>query len=172
MSKIKFNQAKIIDENKIHKLISTHTDPAEIKEILKKAEERKGLNLDDCAKLLSIQEPESMARLFKSAKKVKQAIYGPRLVLFAPLYVSSFCVNDCAYCAFHTRNLASRKKLTLNEVKEQVEILEAMGHKRLLLEFGEHPNENPIDYVVEVIKTIYATKKGPGEIRRVNVNLG
>ena len=171
MSKIKFNPAKIIDENKIHKLISTHTDPAEIKEILKKAEEKKGLNLDDCAKLLSIQEPESMARLFKSAKKVKQAIYGPRLVLFAPLYVSNFCVNDCAYCAFHTRNPALRKKLTLTEVKEQVEILEAMGHKRLLLEFGEHPLKNPINYAVEVIKTIYATKKGRGEIRRVNVNL-
>lgn len=171
MSKINFNKISIIDENKIQALMSESADHAEIKDILEKAEIMKGLSLKECAKLLSIKDAESLARLFKSAKKVKQAIYGPRLVLFAPLYISNFCVNDCEYCAFHTRNPAPRKKLTLAEVKEQVEILEAMGHKRLLLEFGEHPLENPMDYVVEVIKTIYATKIGRGEIRRVNVNL-
>ncbi|MBL7141600.1 [FeFe] hydrogenase H-cluster radical SAM maturase HydG [Patescibacteria group bacterium] len=166
-----FDKINIIDENKIQELIARQAGYSEIKEILQKSEEMKGLSLNDCAKLLSIQSPEPLKMLFTSAKKVKEAIYGPRLVLFAPLYASNFCVNDCEYCAFHTRNPVARKKLTLDEVKEQVEILEAMGHKRLLLEFGEHPVESPIDYVVDVIKTIYATKKGQGEIRRVNVNI-
>lgn len=171
MTKINIDKINIIDENEIQKLITTQVCKSEIKEILQKGEEMKGLSLNDCAKLLSIQDIEFLERLFASAKKVKMTIYGPRLVLFAPLYVSNFCVNDCEYCAFHARNTAPRKKLTLEEVKEQVEILEVMGHKRLLLEFGEHEIENPIDYVVDVIKTIYATKKGQGEIRRVNVNI-
>lgn len=161
----------IINENKIQELITMQTCRSEVKEILQKGEEKKGLSLDDCAKLLSIQDGELLEMLFASAKKVKMAIYGPRLVLFAPLYISNFCVNDCEYCAFHARNTATRKKLTLKEVKEQVKILEAMGHKRLLLEFGEHEIENPIDYSVDVIKTIYDTKEGQGEIRRVNVNI-
>lgn len=171
MSQINVNRIKIIDGNKIQKLMAARASRSEINEILKKSEEKNGLTLEECAKLLSIKDAESLAMLFRSAKKVKEAIYGPRLVLFAPLYVSSFCVNDCEYCAFHARNSAPRKKLTLAEVKEQVEILEDMGHKRLLLEFGEHPLENPIDYAVEVIEAIYAVKKGRGEIRRVNVNL-
>ncbi|MDP3244218.1 MAG: [FeFe] hydrogenase H-cluster radical SAM maturase HydG [bacterium] len=166
-----FQESNIIEENKIQELIKTQTCRKEVEEILQKGEGMKGLDLNDCAKLLSIQDTEILEMLFASAKKVKLAIYGPRLVLFAPLYCSNFCINDCEYCAFHTRNQAARKKLTLEEIKEQVEILEAMGHKRLLLEFGEHPIENPIDYVVDVIKTIYATKKGQGEIRRVNVNI-
>jgi 2-iminoacetate synthase len=166
-----FNQQNIINENKIQALITNSACPSEIREILTKGEEMKGLSLADCAKLLSIQDVELLQLLFISAKKVKQAIYGPRLVLFAPLYVSNFCVNNCQYCAFHVSNPAPRKKLSLAEVKEQVEILAAMGHKRLLLEFGEHEIKNPIDYVVEAIKTIYAVKKGQGEIRRVNVNI-
>jgi len=151
--------------------MTAQTSPEEIKDILAKGEGMKGLDLSDCAKLLAIEDQELLARLWQSAKKVKLAIYGPRLVLFAPLYCSNFCINDCEYCAFHVRNPARRKKLSLAEIKEQVEILEAMGHKRLLLEFGEHPKENTIDYAIEVIKTIYATKNGRGEIRRVNVNL-
>ncbi len=161
----------IINEDKIQELMISQTSHSEVREILQKGEEMKGLALDDCAKLLSIQNTELLEMLFASAKKVKMAIYGPRLVLFAPLYCSNFCVNDCEYCAFHTRNPVFRKKLSLEEVKEQVEILEAMGHKRLLLEFGEHPAENPIDYMVDVIKAIYGAKKGRGEIRRVNVNI-
>ena len=171
MPKMNFDKINIIDENKIQELITKPAGHSEIKEILQKGGEIKGLSLNDCAKLLSIQDPELLELLFISAKEVKETIYGPRLVLFAPLYASNFCVNNCEYCAFHTRNPVPRNKLTLDEVKEQVEILEAMGHKRLLLEFGEHSVENPIDYVVDVIKTIYATKKGRGEIRRVNVNI-
>lgn len=162
---------EIINENKIQELIKVRTNQKEVLEILKKAEKMKGLKIEESAKLLSIDQPELLEKVFLSASKVKMAIYGPRLVLFAPLYGSSYCVNDCEYCAFHSRNQAPRKKLTLKEVKEQVEILESMGHKRLLLEFGEDPQENPIDYVIDVIKTVYATKKGHGEIRRVNVNI-
>lgn len=168
---MKINASKIINENKIGELMKVQADREEVADILQKGEEMKGLALEDCAKLLSIQKRELLEMLFASAKKVKMAIYGPRLVLFAPLYVSNFCVNDCEYCAFHLRNSAARRKLTLQEIKEQTEILEAMGHKRLLLEFGEHPIENPINYVVEAIRTIYATKKGRGAIRRVNVNI-
>lgn len=166
-----FDNINIIDENKIQELIAAQASPSEIKKILQKGEKMKGLSLNDCAKLLSIQDSEFLKMLFASAKKVKMAIYGSRIVLFAPLYVSNFCVNDCEYCAFHTRNTATRKKLTLEEIRKQVEILERMGHKRLLLELGEHDVENSIDYVAEVIKTIYGTKKGLGEIRRVNVNI-
>ncbi|MDO8513609.1 MAG: [FeFe] hydrogenase H-cluster radical SAM maturase HydG [bacterium] len=171
MTDLDLAKINIIEDDKLLKLLSTRTGHSEVKEILKKGEELKGLDLNDCAKLLSIQGDKLLEMLFASAKKVKMTIYGPRLVLFAPLYCSSFCVNDCDYCAFHTRNPASRVKLSLESIKEQVEILEAMGHKRLLLEFGEHPIENPIEYVVDVIRTIYATKKAPGEIRRVNVNI-
>lgn len=171
MTNLDLEKLNIIEEDKLLNLLSIQTSISEGEEILKKAEELKGLSLNDCAKLLSIRDDKFIEKLFASAKKVKMAIYGPRIVLFAPLYCSSFCVNDCDYCAFHTRNTAPRVKLPLEQIKEQVEILVAMGHKRLLLEFGEHPIENPIEYVVDAIRTIYATKKGHGEIRRVNVNI-
>ncbi len=171
IEKSKIDASKIISEGQIQALLKTQADSQEIDEILQKAEEKKGLNLKDCAKLLSIQTPELLEKLFQSAKKIKQSIYGSRLVLFAPLYLSNFCINDCAYCAFHTRNPAKRKKLTVEEIQDQVKTLEAMGHKRLLLECGEHPIKNPIDYVIKAIETIYSTKQGQGEIRRVNVNI-
>jgi 2-iminoacetate synthase len=139
--------------------------------ILNKALAKKGLNLEEVGYLINAENPELIEKMFDAAHKIKREIYGERLVFFAPLYVSSFCVNDCEYCGFHCRNRAPRKKLTLEEVEEQVKILEDMGHKRLLLEFGEHPIKNPIDYVVDVIRTIYRTKSGKGEIRRVNVNI-
>lgn len=163
----------VIDEKKINNILKKQLNPnfVQVVKILKKAKQKKGLTMEEAGILLNIADPKMMAELFKAASEIKREIYGDRLVLFAPLYVSSFCVNDCEYCAFHLRNKATRKKLTLREVEEQVKVLEDMGHKRLLLEFGEDPINNPIDYVVEVIKKIYATKKGRGEIRRVNVNI-
>ncbi len=142
-----------------------------VEEIIEKAKKLNGLNLEEVGVLVNTNDEKLVREMQQAAHEVKMAIYGSRLVLFAPLYVSSFCVNDCEYCGFHRRNQALRKKLSLDEVQEQVEILEDMGHKRLLLEFGEDPKENPIDYVVDVIKTIYATRKGRGSIRRVNVNI-
>jgi len=139
---------------------------------LQKAGEKKGLSLEDIGVLVNVKDRELIKRMFEVANRIKREIYGWRLVLFAPLYVSNFCLNDCEYCGFHFRNSMVRRRLTLEEVAEQVRILEDMGHKRLLLEFGEHSKKNPIDYVVDVIKTIYQTKSGRGEIRRVNVNIG
>lgn len=161
------NQEKIFDI--LEKTKSTNRNRA--KEIIEKAKKLRGLNLEEVGVLVNADDEKLAQEMRQAAYEVKMAIYGPRLVLFAPLYVSSFCVNDCEYCGFHGRNPAPRKKLSPEEVKKQVEILEDMGHKRLLLEFGEDPKENPIDYVTGVIKTIYATKKGRGSIRRVNVNI-
>jgi 2-iminoacetate synthase len=164
---------EILDEKEIFAILeeTLNPTPGQVVEVLKKGLRKKGLSLMEVATLLHTQDPRLIEKLFGTAGKIKWEIYGERLVLFAPLYVSSFCINDCEYCGFHRRNPAPRKKLSLGEVQEQVRILERMGHKRLLLEFGEHPIENPIDYVVEVIRTVYQTRCGRGEIRRVNVNI-
>jgi 2-iminoacetate synthase len=167
------NIKDIIDEQKIHEILekTRKTSPDKILKILKKALMKKGLSLEDVGYLVNTNNKKLILKMFKVAGQIKREIYGERLVFFAPLYLSNFCVNDCEYCGFHCRNPAPRKKLSLEEVKEQVKILVNMGHKRLLLECGEHPKKNPIDYVVDVIKTIYNTKSGRGEIRRVNVNI-
>ena len=164
---------KFLDEKQIFGILEKTKKPSQDKvlEVLNKVQKKKGLDLKEVGWLVNADNSELIEEMFRAAGKIKKDIYGERLVLFAPLYVSSFCVNNCEYCGFHRRNTASRKKLTLEEVAEQVKILEDMGHKRLLLEFGEHPEENPIDYVVDVIKTIYGIKSGRGEIRRVNVNI-
>lgn len=163
----------IIDEKKIFDILKKTRQPENEKvlTILRKALDKKGLSLEEAGCLINTENPVLIEKMFETAHKIKWEIYGERLVFFAPLYVSSFCVNDCEYCGFHCRNPAPRRKLTLKEVEEQVKILEDMGHKRLLLEFGEDPVQNPIDYVLAVIKTIYKTKSGKGEIRRVNVNI-
>ena len=142
------------------------------KRILKKALRKKGLSADEAAVLMNIKSPAMLKELFKAAAQVKKEIYGERLVFFAPLYTSDFCVNDCQYCSFHLSNKKSRRnKLTLEEVKEQVKYLNSMGHKRILLECGEHPSRNNINYITDVIKAIYSVKTPKGNIRRVNVNI-
>lgn len=167
------NVKDIINEEKIFKVLekTKNSSAREIFKILKKARKKKGLNLNEVGFLLNVEDSKLIGEIFKTAGIIKNEIYGERLVLFAPLYVSSFCVNDCEYCGFHSRNHLPRKKLTMEEIEEQVKILEGMGHKRLLLEFGEDPRHNTIDYAVRVIKKIYRVKFGKGEIRRVNVNL-
>jgi len=164
---------KIINEQKIVNILNKSKPPTKkaVKAVLEKAKKKKGLKLEEAAVLINNQDKSLLKEMFETARRVKLELYGPRLVLFAPLYVSSYCVNDCEYCAFHRRNKSPRKKLSLNEVRKQVEILEEMGHKRLLLEFGEDAKNNPINYVTDVIKTIYSVKKGEGSIRRVNVNI-
>lgn len=162
----------IVDETRIEKTLADARRPGagEFAKLLAKAGEKKGLDLEEAAALLSAGENYSET-LFSAAAEVKKEIYGSRLVLFAPLYLSSYCVNDCAYCGFHASNPAPRKKLSLEEIAAQTRVLEAMGHKRLLLEAGEHA-ENPVDYVVDAIKTIYSTRGPRGEsIRRINVNV-
>lgn len=170
---LKYLKEKVVNQDKIFNLIKNCAVPKPVllKKILLKALAKKGLNLEEVAILLSVEDEGSLAKIFAAASKIKQEIYGNRLVLFAPLYISNYCVNNCAYCSFHKDNPAARKKLTLAEVGEQAEILISQGHKRLLLEFGEHPEQNDIDFVGETIKRIYETKKDRGEIRRVNVNI-
>jgi 2-iminoacetate synthase len=161
------------NQEKIEKILRDSRIPSEseLEQILEKAEQKKGLGLEHVATLLQITDQVNLDLLFKSAGKVKNEIYGNRLVLFAPLYLSDYCINDCEYCAFQCRNKSmSRRKLTQEEIREQTEQMIKMGHKRILVELGEHP-ENSIDYVCESIRTIYDTKVGNGEIRRVNVNI-
>lgn len=165
---------KIIDERKIQRILEATRKPSKktILGILDKAEDKKGLSLEDVGYLLNLSDAGLREELFRVARRIKNEIYGERLVFFAPLYVSDFCINDCRYCNFHRSNtLLKRKKLTLGQVKQQAELLINMGHKRLLLEFGEDPRHNDIDYVVKVIKKIYSARTPKGNIRRVNVNI-
>ncbi|WP_302226352.1 [FeFe] hydrogenase H-cluster radical SAM maturase HydG, partial [Veillonella magna] len=141
-------------------------------QILAKAATYKGLNHREAAVLLECPLPEYKEKLFALAKEIKQKIYGDRIVLFAPLYLSNYCVNGCVYCPYHAKNRhISRKKLTQEQVREEVMALEAMGHKRIVIEAGEDPINNPLEYILDCIKTIYSIKNKNGEIRRVNVNI-
>ncbi|MHB9129684.1 MAG: [FeFe] hydrogenase H-cluster radical SAM maturase HydG [Armatimonadota bacterium] len=161
----------IIDEAAIMQTLqAAHApDDQELDEILAKARELQGLHLREAAMLLQAGH-EQRQRVFTTAKQVKEAIYGDRMVLFAPLYTSNYCVNDCLYCSFRRSNTElPRKRLSCEEIARQVEALENMGHKRMLVVLGEDPSV-PITEMVAQIETVYATKTGRGEIRRVNVN--
>jgi len=150
---------------------SKFADDSSINQALDKAEEGKSLSHSEIASLLTAKNPEHTGRIFKIAGEIKKRIYGNRIVIFAPLYVSDFCVNRCAYCSFKCARDFERRKLTMDELREEVKILEAMGHKRLALEAGESDEECSIDYILECIKTIYDMKFKNGEIRRINVNI-
>ncbi|MDR1869208.1 MAG: [FeFe] hydrogenase H-cluster radical SAM maturase HydG [Treponema sp.] len=145
-------------------------DNAGISLSLDKAEKGETLSHGEIAALLKSENPEHLARIFEIAGNIKKRIYGNRIVMFAPLYVSDYCVNRCAYCSFNNTHNFNRHKLTMDELREEVKMLEMMGHKRLALEAGEH-DQCSIDYIVECIKTIYGMKFENGEIRRVNVNI-
>ncbi|MDR2780523.1 MAG: [FeFe] hydrogenase H-cluster radical SAM maturase HydG [Synergistaceae bacterium] len=144
---------------------------SELDGILDRAEALKGLSPEDVAALLMMESPRHIERMFKVAGKIKEEIYGVRVVMFAPLYVSDYCVNKCHYCGYSCDNKFVRRRLTMDEIRAEAEILERMGHKRLALEAGEDSVNCPIDYILDAIKTIYAMKAGSGEIRRVNVNI-
>lgn len=139
--------------------------------VIEKGREAKGLTLPEVSMLLNITDDTLLEKLFAAAGEVKQKIYGRRIVLFAPLYISDYCINDCNYCGYRQDNEFSRCKLNQEEIREEVKILESMGHKRIALEAGEHPAECPIDYVLESLKTIYAIKFENGSIRRANINI-
>jgi len=148
-------------------------DAVRVREILAKASELNGLEMDEVAILTSVSDPELLAELFETAREAKEAIYGARLVLFAPLYISNLCNNDCLYCAFRVRNKElKRRALTQDEIRREVEALVDQGHKRILLVAGEsYPKGGGFQYVLDSIATIYDVKRGNGEIRRVNVNV-
>lgn len=131
-----------------------------------------GLNHREASVLLACDNEEKVEEMYKLAKEIKHAIYGNRIVMFAPLYLSNYCVNGCVYCPYHAKNKnIARKKLSQEEIKNEVIALQDMGHKRLALEAGEDPVNNPIEYILESIKTIYSIKHKNGDIRRVNVNI-
>lgn len=151
-----------------------------IRQILEKARPQKtenglhctGLNHREASVLLACDIPEIIEEMYRLAKEIKLAFYGNRIVLFAPLYLSNYCINSCVYCPYHTKNKhISRIKLTQEEIQKEVIALQDMGHKRLAIEAGEHPSMNPIEYILESIKTIYSINHKNGAIRRVNVNI-
>lgn len=165
--------AKVIDENKINELLkkTKGLSTEALGQIIKKALDLKGLTLEETAALLNCEEAVVISGILAAARKTKEAIYGRRLVLFAPLYVSNYCVNNCMYCGFRKDNKnIKRKVLSQHEIQDEVLALEKEGHKRILLVAGEDPRTANIDYLEQTIATIYATKIGKGEIRRLNVN--
>jgi 2-iminoacetate synthase len=151
---------------------ASRKDASAIREIIAKALEMKGLDLDEVAILAAVSDPHLLAELFDAAKQVKETIYGRRLVIFAPLYISNLCSNECLYCAFRARNTEiKRRALTQPEITTEVEELVKQGHKRVLLVAGESYPKEGFSYVLKSIETIYNVKVGNGEIRRVNVNV-
>lgn len=143
-----------------------------IDEILEKARLRKGLDHREASVLLACDDEEKIKEIYDLAEQIKKDFYGSRIVMFAPLYLSNYCVNGCLYCPYHQKNKTiARKKLTQQEIEKEVIALQDMGHKRLAIEAGEDPVNNPIEYILESIKTIYSVKHKNGAIRRVNVNV-
>ncbi len=143
-----------------------------VDEILKKATQRKGLNHREASLLLACDDKDKVKQMYDLAEQIKKDFYGNRIVMFAPLYLSNYCVNGCLYCPYHLKNKnIPRKKLTQEEIEKEVIALQDMGHKRLAIESGEDPVNNPIEYILESIKTIYSIKHKNGAIRRVNVNI-
>ncbi|MEG0135040.1 MAG: [FeFe] hydrogenase H-cluster radical SAM maturase HydG [Cetobacterium sp.] len=162
-----------IDHDYIYSVIekakqATHTD---IELILDKAENHSGLSHEEVAVLFEIKDNTQKERLYSIAHKLKEDIYGNRIVVFAPLYVSDYCVNNCVYCGYKRDNEFPRKKLTREAIQNEVRLLEKMGHKRIALEAGEDPVNCGIDYILDAIDAVYSTKFENGAIRRINVNI-
>lgn len=170
------NASEFIDHNEILETLEyaekNKSNIELIDKILEKAKLRKGLSHREASVLLDCNIPEKNEEIFALAKQIKKDFYGNRIVMFAPLYLSNYCINGCLYCPYHLKNKhITRKKLTQEEIKNEVIALQDMGHKRLALETGEDPENNPIEYIIESIKTIYSIKHKNGAIRRVNVNI-
>jgi 2-iminoacetate synthase len=163
-----------INEEEIGKTLQSaqRCDAACVRDVLDKAKEAKGLSAGEVASLMSVSDPELLGALFDTARNVKERIYGRRLVIFAPLYVSNLCGNECLYCAFRAKNKEiARRALSQEEIAHEVEQLVDQGHKRVLVVAGEsYPGEG-FNYILRCIDTVYSVKKGKGEIRRVNVNM-
>lgn len=166
-------QTGFIDDKKIFSLLEAgkSADKSRALEVVAKARECKGLDLEELAILLQTEDKEVVSAIYEAALYVKETIYGRRMVFFAPLYVSNVCANNCLYCGFRRDNKElNRKVLTMDEVRREVEILLAVGQKRILLVAGEHPKLSGIDYIEQAVAAIYDSKVGNATIRRVNVN--
>ncbi|EQB88815.1 hypothetical protein M918_03435 [Clostridium sp. BL8] len=172
----KYNAENFIKDDEIRKVIDESIELSKnrnlVLEILHKARTATGLSHREAAILLSVKDNESIEEMYKVAREVKEKIYGKRIVMFAPLYVSNYCVNNCVYCGYkHCNEDLKRRKLNMEELKEEVRVLESLGHKRIALEVGEDQVNTPLEYVLDCIKTIYSLKFDNGAIRRINVNI-
>lgn len=167
-------KSSFIDADYLNKVLGHTLNPSAevIRCIIEKARQKKGLTVEEVGHLINLQDKSLLTELFETAALIKQEIYGERLVFFAPLYVSDYCVNDCEYCNFHIRNKGlNRRQLTMDEVAEQTRFIINQGHKRILLELGEDQIHNKVDYIVDVINKIYSVRTSKGNIRRINVNI-
>ena len=167
-------KTSFIDHERIYDYLKNTSPPEkeEVRDILSHARELKGISFEETERLLLVEDEDILQEIFETANYIKNEIYGKRLVLFAPLYVSNICRNECLYCAFRRSNKEiRRRRLTLDEVQREAEILMSKGHKRILLVSGEGRSEGELDYVINCIERIYSTKVGNGEIRRINVNI-
>ncbi|WP_017416134.1 [FeFe] hydrogenase H-cluster radical SAM maturase HydG [Clostridium tunisiense] len=172
----KYNAEDFINNDEIKKIIDESLELSKDKrfvlDILNKAKNAKGLSHKEAAILLSVSDSEIIEEMFRIAREVKEKIYGKRIVMFAPLYVSNYCVNNCVYCGYkHCNDSLKRRKLSMEELKEEVRVLESLGHKRIALEVGEDQVNTPLEYVLDCIKAIYSLKFDNGSIRRINVNI-
>ncbi len=173
IKKTKVYKANFINEEQINELLARGAPATkqEVRAIIRKGKNAQGLTPYETAALLQHNDKSTTKLLFDAAHEVKQKIYGKRLVFFAPLYLSNYCVNNCYYCGYRRSNKIARRRLDLSEIEKEIIALEAMGHKRLALETGEDPVHCPIDYVLDAIKKIYDVKDKTGSIRRANVNI-
>ncbi len=165
------NAVDFIDDAAITALVNDRReDPGRVRDIIAKSMDKEPLTVSEVADLIAAKSTESTQAVFEAARELKRKVYGNRIVIFAPLYIGNHCTNDCTYCAFR-RSLRSTVRKTLNEAEltDQVLALEKAGHKRLILVFGEHPNYTP-EFMARTVEQVYATREGPGEIRRVNIN--
>ena len=172
----KYNALDFIKNDEINNLIAKGkelvSDKELVKEIIEKSKSAEGLTPEETAVLLNLEDKELIEEMFKAARQVKEKLYGKRLVVFAPLYVSNYCVNNCTYCGYkHCNDELKRKKLNKEQLIEEVKVLESLGHKRIALEAGEDPVNAPLDYILDCIKSIYSIKFDNGSIRRINVNI-
>jgi len=168
-----YKEAAFIEHDLIESILDKTKNASDesIDQIIEKAKLKQGIDLEEVAILLQAHTPEQIQKIYNLAAEIKQSIYGNRVVLFAPLYVSNFCVNNCTYCGYKQENKFARRKLSEEEIRQEVRILESMGHKRLALEAGEDPVNCDIDYIIDTLRIIYDEATEKSNIRRVNVNI-
>jgi 2-iminoacetate synthase len=173
-SAVVFQTASYIDENAIYAALEEGKRAVSrdsVEAIIKKAALADGLTLPEVAVLLNVHDKELVEEIYETAKQIKRAIYGRRLVLFAPLYVSDYCINSCVYCGYGAGHKFPRRKLTMNEIKQETLALLDMGHKRIAMEAGEDPDNCPIEYILDAIAAVYSVETKNANIRRINVNI-
>lgn len=169
-----FDKATFIDEAAIYAALEEGKRAASrdtVEAIIAKASQAHGLSLSEVALLLNVHDKELVEEIYACARAIKQKIYGRRLVLFAPLYVSDYCINSCVYCGYGAGHKFARRKLTMDEIKRETLVLLNMGHKRLAMEAGEDPENCPIDYVLDAIDAVYSVETKNANIRRININI-